>query len=289
MLTLATMVSCSSEDVLNNADNDNVEIKLNAGVVSTKAPIDSNDEGIPTAKVDNVQFLRLDGETPAWETLSTASFTGAVETTGNITVAEGQTQYYPTNGGNANILGFYPKADRITSGKASFTIDGSQDILYAGAVSGSKTAAIGSLVFTHKLTQFKFVVKRDNSINDVSNVSVTIQNANSKFDLNLADGVLSAWGTSVSTIKPVTAATATEAGSAASEGIMLEPGLSSITLSVSGEGFNAQTVTINGTEEGEFKAGKAYTLTLTFKAKEVAGQATLAKWQEGTAGEAEIN
>ena len=289
ILTLGALVSCSSEEVLDNAGNDKVEIKLNAGVITTKAPIESDGSGNPSVKVDNVQFLRSDG-TADWTTLTSATFTGTIETTQVITVAEGKTQYYPIDGTNTNILGFYPAATSIATGKASFTIDGSQDIIYATPVSGSKSSAIGNLQFAHKLTQFKFVLKRDNSgSSDISNVVVSVKSANSTFDMDLADGTLSTWATPITTIKPIDGGTATIAGSSESQGIMLEPELSSIVLSVSATGFPDQEITIDGTDGGKFETGKAYTLTLTFKAKTIAGEASIANWQEGTAGGSDIN
>lgn len=289
VLAMGALVSCSSEDVIDNAGNEKVEIKLNAGVITTKAPIDSDGSGNPTAKVDGVQFLRSDG-TADWETLSSATFTGTIETTQAITIDGGQPQYYPIDGTNTNILGFYPAATSIATGKASFTINGSQDVIYAGPVTGSKSTTIGNLQFAHKLTQFKFVAKRDNSgSSDISNVVVSVKNANSTFDMDLATGTLSNWGTPITTLKAIDGGTATVAGSSESQGIMLEPELGSITLSVSATGFPAQDVTINGTDGDKFETGKAYTLTLTFKAKTVDGKASISQWKEGTDGEADIN
>lgn len=285
MFALAALASCSSEDVLDNSGNEKAEIKLNAGVIATKAPIDSDASGMPSEDVANVQFFRTDG-TPDW-TVAT-KLTGTIKTDGAINL-DGETQYYPTDGTNANILGFYPAATSTTAGVASMTITGEEDVIYAGPQAGNKTTPIGALAFTHKLTQFKFVVKRDASLAaDVANVSVTIKDAKTTFDLTLADGTLNNWSTAISTIKPINSATASLTGFEQPTGVMLEPGMSSIVVTVEGQGFNSQDVTITGTDNGTFEAGKAYTLTLTFKATGLDGKATIAKWEDGTSGGADV-
>lgn len=285
MFALAALASCSSEDVLDNSGNEKAEIKLNAGVIATKAPIDSDASGMPSGDVADVQFFRADG-TPDWTTAT--KLTGTIKTDGAINL-DGDTQYYPTDGTNANILGFYPAATNITAGVASMTITGNEDVIYAGPQAGSKTTSIGALAFTHKLTQFKFVVKRDASLAaDVANVSVTIKDAETTFDLALADGTLNNWATAISTIKPISDATASLGGFNQPTGIMLKPGMSSIVVTVEGQGFTPQDVTISGTDNGTFDAGKAYTLTLTFKATGLDGKATIGKWETGTPGGSDI-
>ena len=170
-------------------------------------------------------------------------------------------------------------------------ITGEEDVIYAGPVAGSKGTPIASaMIFNHKLTQFKFVIQRDNTSTDadITAVSVKIKDAKTTFKLALADGTLSDWATPLSTIQPIADATAKIAASTATTGYMLEPDMSSITLCVSATGYSEQEITINGTDENKFEAGKAYTITLTFKGTEITPSATITEWGDGTGASGDI-
>ena len=66
---------------------------------------------------------------------------------------------------------------------------------------------------------------------------------------------------------------------------MLEPNLPSITLVIKGNGLPEEGLeaTIQGSDTNKFEQGKAYDITLTFKAREVTGTATVAEGETGTA------
>ena len=66
---------------------------------------------------------------------------------------------------------------------------------------------------------------------------------------------------------------------------MLQPDLSSIELVITGTGLPTEGLetTIQGSDGGKFEKGKAYEITLTFKAKEVSGTASVTQWKAGTA------
>lgn len=283
------ITGCSQNEdeiVINN--NNPVEINLNGGVEATtvsRAPINKGEA------LSGIQFVRVDGESiGALTDLSSIKITGDMAAGGAITFTP--TQYYPSNGSTkANILGFYPAATSITAGVATMTITGAEDVLYATPVSGSKETPItSSLSFQHKLTQFKFVVKRDAASTDadIANVAVAIKDAKSVFKMSLADGELSDWGTPISTIQPITNATATTAGTSETTGFMLEPNLASLILTVSATGYDSADVTISGTDGGKFEMGKAYTITLTFKGKSITPSGEIAEWTAGTSGGADI-
>ena len=180
-------------------------------------------------------------------------------------------------------MGCYPAATGVTAGAINMTITGQEDVIYASAVEGSKNTEITApLAFSHKLTQFKFIIKRDADIVDVANVNVKVKDANTVFKMDIANGTLSEWGTSKD-IEALTGVTATATASAASEPIMLQPDLASLTLAVSGDNGFSGEVTVNSKEVGEkYLAGKAYTITLRLGAKDVAGSATMGKWEDGT-------
>lgn len=288
LVTMAAMAmaSCTQNDEIFSND-DLVEIKLNGGIETTvvsRAAVNKEDA------LSNIQFVKVDGET-----ISDLKGVNAISTTGDMvkagTITFQTTQYYPSTDVITNIIGFYPAATAVAGGVASMSITGAEDVLYAPAVSGKKTDEIKTkLQFGHKLTQFKFVLKRDATSTDadITNVNVAIENANTTFDMNLYNGTLSKWATPISTITPIVNATATLAGTSESAGIMLEPDLTALKLKVSATGYPEDTVSISGTDDGKFAAGSAYTITLTFKGKSITPTGEIADWTPGTAGGADI-
>lgn len=283
-----TGCSQNEDEVIINNDNP-VEINLNGGVEATAV---SRAAVNPGQALSGIQFVRVDGDE-----IGTLSDFNTVKITGSMKADDGaitfeSAQYYPSNGSTkANILGFYPVATSIAAGVATMTITGDEDVLYASAVSGSKKNPIAtSLSFQHKLTQFKFVVKRDGSSTDadIADVNVAIKNVNTVFKMGLVNGALSDWGTPISTITPITNATASVTGTVETAGFMLEPNLTSLVLDVSATGYDSSDVTITGTDGGKFEMGKAYTITLTFKGKSITPSGAIADWTTGTSGGVDI-
>lgn len=289
LVTMAAMAmaSCTQNDEIFSND-DLVEIKLNGGIETTVVSRAAVNKG---EALSNIQFVKVDGETISdLKGVNAISTTGDMVDAGEITFKT--TQYYPSTDVITNIIGFYPAATAVADGVASMSITGAEDVLYAPAVSGNKTEEIKpNLQFGHKLTQFKFVLKRDATSTDadITNVKVAIKDANTTFDMNLYDGKLSLdWATPISTITPIVDATATKDGTPESAGIMLQPDLSTLNLLVSATGYPEDTVSITGTDAGKFAAGKAYTITLTFKGKSITPTGEIAAWTPGKAGGADI-
>lgn len=292
--TVAAMTACTSGgDPIDNIDNGQpVEIKMNAGVITTKAPIESATDGKLSSALSNVHFYRIDGASPNWSTTTPESFTGTIGTDQTITPTE--KQYYPANGDNTTIAGIFvgdatTTPPTLTAGVAEVTITGAEDIISATPVDlgNRKTQTTTPLAFKHLLTQFKFLVKIDNvSIkNAISDISIDVKNANTSAKVTLSDGTIGTWVTPKLISGPTGLVTpAGGIASAASTGIMLEPDLASITLVVKATGLPTDgiEVTIPGSDTNKFEQGKAYDITLTFKAKEIAGTATVAQWETGT-------
>lgn len=299
--TVAAMTACTSEgDPIDNIDNGQpVEIKLNAGVITTKTPITSDEAGKLENDLANVHFYRIDGETPVWTTDNSTSFTGTIKKNKDIEFAE--KQYYPANGDNTTVAGLFvgetittPPA--LTTGVANVTITGAEDIICATPIDlgNRKNPSTTPLGFKHLLTQFKFIVKIDNvTIKDaISNIAIKVKEANTKASITLSDGSINTW-TTQGVINGPTSLTAATGGvaSGASEGIMLEPGLPSIKLAITGTGLPTEGLetTIKGSETSNtFEQGKAYEITLTFKAQEVSGTASVAQWETGKPAEGDV-
>lgn len=284
-LGAVAMVSCAQNEE-NLLNNEPVEIRLNAEIASsvgTRAAINKGDA------VTNVQFARIDGETPDWTTIDVIELTGNVDASGKIAFTP--IPHYLSTGEKANLLAYYPAAQTLADGIASMKIKGDEDVMYAAPVGGTKLVPITDKVqLKHLLTQFSFVVKREiaSTPGDINDVAIAINDANTTFNMALATGTLLAWADPVNTIKPMTAGVATEAGSTATSGIMLEPDMPSIKLLVSADGYTEQTITINGTDGGVFEAGKSYTITLTFKGSAIDPSAAIEEWTPGTGGSEDI-
>lgn len=285
-MAVLAMAGCSQNEDAVVVNNDPVEINLNGGIeamVVSRAAVNKGEA------LSGIQFVRVNGESIGELTdLSAVAITGSMAaTTGIITFAP--KQYYPSDGTtNANILAFYPAATSIAAGVATMTIDGTNDVMYTDVVSGSKgTPITSSLSFKHKLTQFKFAIKRDATTTDaeIANVKVAIKDANSVFKMDLKNGNLSEWGTPISTITPILAGTT---GQSESAGFMLQPDLAKLSLIVSATGYGEKTIDITGTDNGIFEVGKAYTITLTFKGTEITPSGAIAEWTPGTAGSADV-
>lgn len=289
--TVAAMTACTSEsDGIDEVQQ--VAIKLNAGVIQSKSAIDSGENGLPLAQVDHVHFYREDLATetnPTWS--SPTSFSGSIETSGNITNFN---QYYATDGKNTHITGLYlganfTTAPTVNNSSVTFTIDGDQDILYAAGINtGNRNniAPSNTLNFKHKLTQFKFVAKTSSNIGAISGINVNIKDYKTTSSISLSDGQLGAWSVPVSDKNITLAAVANGGDSTPSNGIMLEPDQKSIVLEVTAENYltTAQTLTIQGKDgasTNSFEAGKSYTITITFTGQEVTATATISKWVEG--------
>lgn len=292
-LLLTTACTTETEPELGNEPK---AIQLSAGILQTKAPIDQDTDGTLKTDLTGVQFLQADSAegTVDW-TSATTAFVGTIAKGegGTISFPSLETHpHYPTNAATTtNIMGYYPAATSITEGNISITITGEEDVLYASAVSGSKATPVkSSMLFKHKLTQFKVVVKRaEDVLTDASNINVTVKNANTTFKMAIASGIITDWGLpQINTIKPVDNQSTTSDGYT-SKGIMLQPELSTIELNVSATNFTSKDITFKAVnnigETGDtikFGAGKSYTLTITFGAKDITGiGASIGKWEEG--------
>lgn len=272
-LALVALGSCSNEQIDTNAP---VEVKMNAKVTATKAVINAGDA------VTGVQFARIDGDTPAWTSVTAVTTTGDIaKTSGAITFTN--PQFYPSTDGMVNFVGYFPAAKSIAAGVVSMEITGDEDVLYAAPVAGNKTNKLGSMAFNHMLTQFTFVIVKEASVSpDVTGVEVAIKDAKTTFDMALADGVLDNWA-GAKAIPVITGGTATITPSTATVPFMIEPDMTSLVLTVSADGYASQPITILGSDNGKFEKGSSYVITLTFKATSIEPTSTISAWKPGTA------
>lgn len=314
--TIAAMTACTSEsDPINEITNPKdakVEIKLNAGVGTTKskAAIDSDDSNRPKSDVQNVFLYKKEANsTPNWttETINSAISTTIKSNDGSIDFGA-NIQYYPINDYNVYFVGLYTgnsSAPSFTDGSTNITITGNEDVLYANPIDAGKRSTSTSTIaptmaFTHKLTQIKFTLQKDAGISsDITITSMKITKVGTTGIHNtcaiaLTDGTLSGWNGNITegiTIGgyPTTPLTNT-ASTEITTGVMVEPGVSSIEIEVGSNAFpdNKLTSTISAPNSGTFAAGTSYKIALTVKEKSISGSATIQKWDENDQGSGEL-
>lgn len=325
--TVAAMTACTSEgdpiDVIDNGQP--VEIKMNAGVITTKAPITSNTDGKLSAALTNIEFVKAAdiAATPAWGDVSGVASTAEIKTedlaTGNITF--NTPLYYnvdPTL--KSWLIGYYPaanvKPDASTNkGKLQWTITGCEDILLSEEVSGNKSegSQISSIAFNHQLLQmqFKFVAENQAAIdtwgNAIESIAIktktsgTLENLPSILTCTLASTPTLGWsipaeltafavtgGTTFSDNKITTANPITLTTTETLGGyIMVQPltTKTDYTLVITTGESTAEVPITLGDAPAP---GKAYEIKLTFKASAIASSATITSWVSVTGGEGTV-
>lgn len=282
MLAIATMASCSSEEVLNQDSKTPVAVKMKADVLQTKAPVNGLTEAIT-----DVAFARFDKTLPAdWAGATPTKVEGVTiaQTSGEITFSP--EQHYLTDGGTSYFVGYMPSASStLANNKVSWTgIDGTQDIMYAEYVDGSKTTQ-GPLApkFTHKLTQIKFTVKGGDGFEAGKKLkSITINDVELPASMELSSGAVTYASPANLPIPIATPIVIETTPASVGVPVMFKAGASSLSIKV--------TITnAAGDTDQEFDpisvpvttaVSTAHTISLEFKAKDVTGKATVDEWIE---------
>lgn len=288
ILTLAAMAavaltSCSNDEI-RQVENDGV-IRLGAGMVSTKAPVNSLAD--LSAVGDKVGIYAISTPwtaAPLMQNVQTTAIDGA---TGSISWTD--VYNYPADGSNLTFYGYYPYVAEGTSGDnymvapdgtnapvLNFTTDGMQDVMYATPLTANKTTSpVGKLVFGHTLTQLHFLAKKGTVAEGTKIKSITLKNLNSRCTLNMEDGTLGSWSTPVNMIALADADVAIPEAEEEITGatpLMIQPDLSQVLVDVVTvkEGTEETYDDIIIKPEGEkdmFNAGVSYAITLTFNSK----------------------
>lgn len=286
ILAVAAMVSCSNEKTQSD-DSISREIKLNGVVtgVSTKNSIGATDNF--TAAIGGWESTNnpVYTTTPTWQT--TASISGGAQ---NNDVTFALPQYYNAdNGIKTYVKGWYP-AGTPASGIVSFAnTDGSVDVLYANAVSGSKLTPIASsLTFNHLTSQLNFeVVAGKGLAAGTTLTSITVKNVQAPVSLNLANGSLGAEPAKDYLVQNITTNPTIKTALPVGNPLMI---LSGTTLKVkvvtSNATFDDVVVTLN--QDASLVAGKAYTIKLTFTQVGIVFSSSVTPWSNETgAGQVE--
>lgn len=299
LLAIAAMTSCTttSEDEID--PNAPVEIKLQASIDNTPIIIGRSAGAVDglTKQIDDVALVHVDGETPNWSAITNDKvLTTTIATDGVITLPS--KLYFPADGSNENFIGYHPKsAGTLANETITFTTTGKEgqiDIMYAAVISGNKTIENGCIkpTFSHKLSQLKFQFEKDASYTANATVKeLKINGTKLPLSMGLSTGEIS-YATSTSSIlvfsdKSYALAESTK-GSPANEVIMVEPNATAITadiiITIASKDITLTNIPITLTTV----EGNAHLITLTFKQKEISGEAKVNPWTQGNTGSGDI-
>ena len=301
MLAIASIFcSCSKEsDLIDganpNGNNEKVEIKLNAGVVTTKAPIESDASSHPTKDVRLQIVTAPDAAEAVWTAITSVASTPTLKTTGSVDFTGTTSLYYNADETNkSHLLAYSPEGDNTTAGSVTWTIDGSKDIIVAPAVSGSKNTPVGALAFEHLLTQLQIEVKGDAAATQTFGTtikSIKVKDALTKPSMTFTSAKVTTlnWAntTDKATFDVFSTGTDTPISSAAISSnfttvgyVMLQPA-ATYTLLVTTDKVTDREVTV--TMNSTAIAGSAHKIELTFSATAIEPAATLTGWKtDGT-------
>ncbi|MDE5624058.1 MAG: fimbrillin family protein [Alistipes sp.] len=213
--------------------------------------------------------------------------------------------YYPIDPAHyVKFCAYYPYADGTkfmidapATGKAPslrFTLNGTDDILYATPVVGRYGENPDPMVFNHALTQLKFEIQDINAaLTDRVVENIVIQNANTASSMNVETGVFGTWSApaelKVPGVEGKNITLVDKNSLAVGDGIMLQPGLESFKIRLELAGHSYPDVEIKPTGELTFAAGHSYKITLTFNEKiEVNAKVVVIPWELAGTGSAVI-
>lgn len=292
LLAAASLCACSkseSGEQLSGGDAIRLSAGLPSASVQSKAAINSGDKFTPAVA--------------GWESTAAASYTAAPTwntTTSEITAsatAQAVTltapQVYNANGAVKTYMkAWYPQGT-LSSGTVTFTTndsykgDGTDDVLLAGEVSGSKSDRENKvLAFEHLATQLKFVVKAGTGLAEGTKLTkIELKGVDLPSGINLATNALltsSKNALSVPDIDGNLVIGTTAAGDDAGSPLMIVPPTGkTVTLKVTTSAAEFDNIVATIDNDDNFQAGKAYTITLTFDQKNIELSATLAEWSDG--------
>lgn len=161
LTALLLFTACNTEIAeVESADN---QIVFKTGVAVTRGVIDSDENDIPQQAMNNIQVIRgADGA--VCQGFATAAIASSASIAARSNAMELVTpQYFSDFVSNAHFVAFYPKPDTYVSGKASWTIDGTQDIMATAPVTApyAKAGATVGFNFTHRLAQIRLKLIAD--------------------------------------------------------------------------------------------------------------------------------
>ena len=190
IVTVFLLLTACTADPIDTVPAGN-QIVFSSGIVTTRAAIESDENDIPLQTMDNIQVIRgTDGS--VWQGFATAAVASSASIVAGSHVMNLATpQYFSDFVNDAHFLAFYPVPNTYVGGKASWTIDGTQDIMVTAPVTAPFTRG-GTTVgfeFKHCLAQVILkLVAADQTSADLYGKLISAKiNVPSQFELSIPD------------------------------------------------------------------------------------------------------
>lgn len=283
------MSGCSSSE---EGDLQTSEIRVGATVSGaiTKAPVVTGDTFTAAiAAFEGTNEPASWTAALAWQNSITLV---AAETAAGTSVPLNVSKVYPTTG-NVYMAAWHPKIASV-SGVVTFLQTGTEDVMYGGIVSGSKSVPAGAFSFNHALTQLNFQVQASDGYltanPDKKITKIEVLTASYPKTMTIADGIVTYATTATLPVPGITSTQLTKDVTKIGEPFMIQA-LNGVKVKVTYEGGTTSpdiSIMDASTKEGlNALAGNSHLITLSFlKTGEIAieGIATVAPWQVGASG-----
>lgn len=190
------LAACSADPIAVTPVMD--EINFSTGVVATRGIIESDGNDIPQQAMNNIQLIRgTDGSSQQGFVTSLITSVASIAG-GSGTMNLATPQYFYDFINDAHFMAFYPEPNSYDAGKASWTIDGTQDIMVTAPVTAPFTRG-GTTVafqFNHCLAQvvFKMVAVDTSAVDLFGNLLSAKINVPAQLDLTIADNGVASLG-----------------------------------------------------------------------------------------------
>ena len=283
------MSGCSSSE---EGDLQTSEIRVGATVSGaiTKAPVVTGDTF--TAAITAFEGTQAPASWTAafaWQNSITLI---AAETAAGTSVPLNVSKVYPATG-NVYMAAWHPEIASV-SGVVTFQQTGTEDVMYGGIVSGSKSVPAGAFSFTHALTQLNFQVQASDGYltanPDKKITKIEVLSASYPKTMTIVDGIVTYATAATLTVPGITSTQLTKDVTKIGEPFMIQA-LNGVKVKVTYEGGTTSpdiSIMDASTKEGlNALAGNSHLITLSFlKTGEIAieGTATVAPWQVGASG-----
>lgn len=283
------MSGCSSSE---EGELQTSEIRVGATVSGaiTKAPVVTGDTF--TAAITAFEGAQTPPSwtaAPAWQNSITLV---AAETAAGTSVPLNVSKVYPATG-NVYMAAWHPEIASV-SGVVTFQQTGTEDVMYGGIVSGSKSVPAGAFSFTHALTQLNFQVQASDGYltanPDKKITKIEVLAASYPKTMTIADGTVTYAAAATLPVPGITSTQLTKDVTKIGEPFMIQA-LNGVKVKVTYEGGTTSpeiSIMDASTKEGlNALAGNSHLITLSFlKTGEIAieGTATVAPWQVGASG-----
>jgi hypothetical protein len=300
------MTACKNDTEVDNPSSESITLLGSIGSVGVETRAGDGAISESYASPLLVNFARIDQSSTdgAYSLYSAATALDATRAGGSgsqsITFAATQSYLSDATYNSSKLVGWYPRA-ALASGVATFTVDGSTDIMLTNEVTGSASvkfsAAEQAFTFTHQLTQVQLKVYAESSqaILDWGTItSIKVKNQFPTCTLTLPSTVAFSGTAADLSLAGVTLPLTLPSGSAASisSGYAMIPDVAenaTLQLEIVTSNGGTKTVALPVTTALEKSNAYVYTLKFTQTSISVVGTAQVGAWITATDNNYEVD